>query len=64
MMPRELARELGLNPVQFDVSKYNENQPRVPAGNGRASGQWNQLALHQGWSKEDPPGRIPTTSII
>jgi hypothetical protein len=40
MTPRELARELGLNPVQFDVSKYDENQPRVPAGNGRASGQW------------------------
>jgi hypothetical protein len=31
-------RELGL--VQFDVSKYDENQPRVPAGSGRASGQW------------------------
>jgi hypothetical protein len=38
--PRELARELGLNPVQFDVSKYDENQPRVPAGSGRESGQW------------------------
>ncbi len=40
MTPRELARELGLRPVQFDVSKYDENQPRVPAGNGRESGQW------------------------
>jgi len=40
MMPRQLAREPGLNPVQFDVSKYDENQPRVPAGNGRTSGQW------------------------
>jgi hypothetical protein len=38
--PRELARELGLSPVQFDVSKYDETQPRVTAGNGRASGQW------------------------
>jgi hypothetical protein len=38
--PRELPRELGLNPVQLDVSKYDENQPRVPAGNGRESGQW------------------------
>jgi hypothetical protein len=38
--PRELARELGLRPVQLDVSKYNENQPRVPAGSGRESGQW------------------------
>jgi hypothetical protein len=40
MTPRELARELGLSQVQFDVSKYDENQPRVPGGNGRASGQW------------------------
>jgi hypothetical protein len=40
MTPRELARELGLNPVPFDVSKYDENQPRVPAGSGRESGQW------------------------
>jgi hypothetical protein len=38
--PRELARELGLNQVQFDVSKYDENQPRAPAGSGRESGQW------------------------
>ncbi len=38
--PRELARELGLSPVQFDISKYDENQPRVPAGNGRESGRW------------------------
>ena len=32
--PRELARELELNPIQFDVSKYDENQTRVPAGSG------------------------------
>jgi hypothetical protein len=38
--PRELARELGLSLVQFGVSKYDENQPRVPAGSGRESGQW------------------------
>jgi hypothetical protein len=40
VVPGWLARELGLNPVQFDVSKYDENQPRVPAGSGRESGQW------------------------
>jgi hypothetical protein len=37
--PRELARELGLSPIQLDVSKYDEVQPRVPAGSGRESGQ-------------------------
>ncbi len=40
LAPRELARELGVSPVQFGVSKYNENQPRVAAGSGRESGQW------------------------
>ncbi len=38
--PCELARELGFSLVQFDISKYDENQPRVPAGSGRESGQW------------------------
>jgi hypothetical protein len=38
--PRELRRELGLGPVQFDISKYDENQPRVPAGSGPTSGEW------------------------
>ena len=40
VVPRELARELGVNPVKFDVSKYDETQPRVPAGSGPESGQW------------------------
>jgi hypothetical protein len=38
--PSELARKLGLGPFQLDIRKYDENQPRVPAGSGRASGQW------------------------
>src|SRR5262249_59673159 len=38
--PRELRRELGLGPVQFDISKYDENQPRVPAGSGPTGGEW------------------------
>lgn len=38
--PRWLAHELGLSLDQPGVSKYDGNQPRVPAGNGRASGQW------------------------
>jgi hypothetical protein len=38
--PRELAQELGFSLVQFDITKYDENQPRVPAGSRRESGQW------------------------
>ncbi|MGH6839211.1 MAG: hypothetical protein ACREDT_10525 [Methylocella sp.] len=39
MTPRELARELGLR-LPADLIKYDPDQPRVPAGSGRESGQW------------------------
>jgi hypothetical protein len=39
MAPRELAEELGLEPPA-GLLKYDPNQPRVPAGSGRESGQW------------------------
>ena len=35
--PQWLARELGFD---ADLLKYDPDQPRVPAGSGRASGQW------------------------
>jgi len=37
--PRELARELGFDPAA-DLVKYDPNEPRMPAGSGRESGQW------------------------
>jgi hypothetical protein len=37
--PSELARELGFDPPAGFL-KYDPNEPRVPAGNGRASGDW------------------------
>ncbi len=37
--PRELARELGFDPPAGLV-KYDPDEPRVPAGSGRESGQW------------------------
>jgi hypothetical protein len=37
--PRELAQELGFDPPA-DLLKYDPDQPRVPAGSGRESGQW------------------------
>jgi hypothetical protein len=39
--PREPARELGFDPPA-DLAKYNPDQPRVPAGSGRESGQWTE----------------------
>ncbi|MGH6800482.1 MAG: hypothetical protein ACRECZ_03520, partial [Methylocella sp.] len=38
MTPRELARELGFE-LPADLIKYVPDQPRVPAGSGRESGQ-------------------------
>jgi hypothetical protein len=38
-MPARGARELGLNLKEI-ARKYDDSEPRVPAGNGRASGQW------------------------
>jgi hypothetical protein len=39
--PRDILRALDFDPSQIDrVEKYSSDQPRVPAGNGRPSGQW------------------------
>ena len=41
MTPRALMKGLGLDPAALDgLEKYNPDQPRVPAGSGRASGRW------------------------
>lgn len=40
LSPRALMTELGLDTTALDVIKYDPDQPRVPAGSGRASGQF------------------------
>ncbi len=40
MTPRALMRALGLDASSLDLIKYDPDQPRVPAGNGRESGRW------------------------
>jgi hypothetical protein len=41
MTTRNVLRTLGFDPAQIDgIEKYSPDQPRVPAGNGRPSGQW------------------------
>ncbi len=37
---RALMFSQGLDTHDFDLLKYNADQPRVPAGSGRESGQW------------------------
>jgi hypothetical protein len=38
--PRELMKALGFPRAARDLEKYNPDQPRVPAGSGRESGEW------------------------
>lgn len=40
MQPDELLKALGFASASSSLAKYDADQPRVPAGNGRASGQW------------------------
>ncbi len=41
MAPSDLMKSVGLNADTLHaIRKFDPNQPRVPAGNGRASGQW------------------------
>jgi hypothetical protein len=38
--PRDLMNALGFPRAAQDIEKYNPDQPRVPAGSGRESGEW------------------------
>ncbi len=40
MTPRALMKALGLDASPLDLIKYDPDQRRVPAGNGRESGRW------------------------
>jgi hypothetical protein len=40
LSPGQLLRELGYPPSPSGFQKFDPNQPRVPAGSGRNSGQW------------------------
>jgi hypothetical protein len=38
--PSDLLKALGFPGAARDIEKYNPDQPRVPVGSGRESGQW------------------------
>ncbi|MGH6835761.1 MAG: bacterial transcriptional activator domain-containing protein [Methylocella sp.] len=38
--PSDLVKALGFPQAARDLEKYNPDQPRVPAGSGRESGEW------------------------
>ena len=62
--PRSLIRHLGFDTRQLGLLKYNVDEPRVPAGNGRESGRWTsgsggeqyaQNARRPGWPQQLVP---------
>jgi hypothetical protein len=58
--PRTILAALGGAPAQDDLDRaYNPDQPRVPAGNGRPSGQWTNgdWAVNDGTATESHPAR-------
>ena len=58
--PAELMQAQGFDPASLALSKYSADQSRVPAGSGRASGQW---ALDGNTSEaQPPPTATPPTS--
>jgi len=58
--PRALMTYLGFDTRALDLLKYNPDQPRVPAGHGRASGEWTsgQFAEGPSISSSAPQGEV------
>lgn len=52
--PFALMLAFGFKPEAADLAKYDPNQPRVPAGNGRQSGEW-----RDGGGTSTPAGPTP-----
>lgn len=62
--PRALMRCCGLDTCQLDLLKYRADQPRVPAGNGRASGEWTSGDGGQQYAQMKPRNpRFPYQTI-
>jgi hypothetical protein len=51
--PREMLAELGLGRAMRQLDKYDPDQPRMPAGSGRESGQWTKDGASTSADDED-----------
>ncbi len=58
LRPSELMKALGFPRAARDIEKYNPDQPRVPAGSGRESGQWTSGNGGATDSPTQPPVRV------
>jgi hypothetical protein len=64
LSPRALMRSHDLDTRELDLLKYSADQPRVPAGNGRESGEWTsgdgrQYAQNKPWNPFLPFQTLP-----
>ena len=64
--PRPLMLAFGFAPEVADLAKYDPNEPRVPAGSGRSSGQWTSGAAGSQQSAEaaSPGPTISATAAV
>jgi hypothetical protein len=53
--PREMLAELGLDGTLRQLDKFDPDQPRVPAGSGRESGQWTKDGSFASTSPDEDP---------
>jgi hypothetical protein len=58
--PTAVVKTLGLGPASNPLDKYNPDQPRVAAGNGRVSGQWTSEDS-VGSASDSAPRRTPNS---
>ncbi|HEY3797631.1 MAG TPA: hypothetical protein VGL58_04705 [Caulobacteraceae bacterium] len=63
IQPKAVAAALGLG-FKFDrhFAKYSPDQPRVPAGSGRTSGEWTTNTGAGDGAPQNPANHTPTTS--
>jgi Deoxyribonuclease NucA/NucB len=56
--PRMLMRYVGLDTHELDLLEYNRDEPRVPAGYGRESGEWTSGEVEVAQNSRLPNSRM------
>lgn len=64
MSPSALMKALGFDGAASDLTKYDPNQPRVPAGSGRQSGEWTSGSSGSPETAHATPASVTITSVI
>jgi hypothetical protein len=56
--PEAMLKALGYDKAALDLEKYNLDQPRMPAGSGRESGQWTSGDSGQIQTPQEAPQQV------